>query len=279
MKHWKSEETRALVTLRLEMESQFVSSKSHSVLWNEIHRKLTELRVKCTVTQAMNKFKQLKRTWKATIDNNSKTGAERKTCLFEDEFGVAYGTKAGTRPTFTMGSFQPPAPARAQQAAPARAQQAAPARSQQAAPARAQQAAPARAQQAAPARTQQTAPARAQQTAPARAQQAAPARAQQAAPARAQQAAPARAQQAAPARAQQAAPAHAQPNAEQVDLPDVKRARPNTRRPASTVTMEWLRGYEEREAARHEARETQRNNQFEARNNILTRLLDIMEKK
>ena len=211
----------------------------------------------------MNKFKQLKRTWKATIDNNSKTGAERKTCLFEDEFGVVYGTKAGTRPTFTMGSFQPPAPARAQQAAPARAQQAA----------------PARAQQTAPARAQQTAPARAQQAAPARAQQAAPARAQQAAPARAQQAAPARAQQAAPARAQQAAPAHAQPNAEQVDLPDVKRARPNTRRPASTVTMEWLRGYEEREAARHEARETQRNNQFEARNNILTRLLDIMEKK
>ena len=39
------------------------------------------------------------------MDSNNKTGNERKTCPFEDEFNEEYGTRASTFPTFTISTL------------------------------------------------------------------------------------------------------------------------------------------------------------------------------
>ena len=54
----------------------------------------------------MNKFKLVKKTWRSTVDHNSKTGNSRKTCPFQSEFDELYGMRAGTRPSFTLSSMK-----------------------------------------------------------------------------------------------------------------------------------------------------------------------------
>ena len=57
--------------------------------------------VRCTVQQVQNRWKNMKRTFLAVTDNNSKTGASPKTCTFFAEFSEIYGTKASTCPEAT----------------------------------------------------------------------------------------------------------------------------------------------------------------------------------
>lgn len=41
---------------------------------------------------------------KKTVDDNSRTGAEKKTCPFYEEFNELYGNKSETRPSYVMSS-------------------------------------------------------------------------------------------------------------------------------------------------------------------------------
>ena len=86
------------------MENAFRGSKSHTVLWGQITRTLTDMGMTFTRGQCLNKFKLLKRQWKACVDHNSKTGNDRKTSPFMEDFGRVYGTRAGTQPAYTMAS-------------------------------------------------------------------------------------------------------------------------------------------------------------------------------
>jgi hypothetical protein len=56
-------------------------------------------------TQCLNKWKSLKREYKKTVDYNSQTGNDRKTCPFMEDFDDLFGHKSGTKPSFLMSSM------------------------------------------------------------------------------------------------------------------------------------------------------------------------------
>ena len=94
-----------LVRARLAREDQFLGNKNHKTLWNSIRTELLNADIKVSVDQCLNKFKQIKRDWKACLDHNHKSGNDRKSCQFYDELNDIYGTKASTRPSFTMSTY------------------------------------------------------------------------------------------------------------------------------------------------------------------------------
>ncbi|KAJ8280654.1 hypothetical protein GJAV_G00057390 [Gymnothorax javanicus] len=59
-KFWKPEERKALLSLRLSMENEFISNKAHSTLWKRLCRDLKQKGVECTAEQCLNKFKFMK---------------------------------------------------------------------------------------------------------------------------------------------------------------------------------------------------------------------------
>ncbi|XP_021340226.1 uncharacterized protein LOC110441422 isoform X3 [Mizuhopecten yessoensis] len=59
---------------------------------------------KYTPTQCENKFKSLKREYRNTVDHNSKSGNDKKSCPFFSEFQELYGMNASTRPSVAISS-------------------------------------------------------------------------------------------------------------------------------------------------------------------------------
>jgi hypothetical protein len=104
-KVWPNKERAMLFSLRAEMEADFQSHKAHSTLWHLISDKLKEQGCIATSVQCDNKFKSLKREYRVAIDHNQKSGNDKKTCPFYEEFNRLYGFKASTAPAFTMGSI------------------------------------------------------------------------------------------------------------------------------------------------------------------------------
>lgn len=101
---WSPQATSTLFHLRCALEKDFIGFKTHTVLWNKIAEDLGKEGHKFTPNQCVNKFKSLKRDYRATVDHNSRTGNDKKTCLFFDEFNQMYGLKASTKPVFTLAS-------------------------------------------------------------------------------------------------------------------------------------------------------------------------------
>lgn len=66
------------------MEPEFQSMKVHRTLWKSIQDKMTKEGFAVTAKQCENKFKSLKRDYKATVDHNMKSGntGSRKTRNF-----------------------------------------------------------------------------------------------------------------------------------------------------------------------------------------------------
>ncbi|XP_062608041.1 uncharacterized protein LOC134269868 [Saccostrea cucullata] len=104
VKNWSKEDIKCLFDIRRQKEKQFNGSKVHKSLWDTISHELSDLGIAATATQCSNKWKAMKREYKKTVDNNSRTGAEKKTCPFHDDFGELYGNKSGTRPQYVMAS-------------------------------------------------------------------------------------------------------------------------------------------------------------------------------
>ena len=76
---WTEADILLMPSLRKQMKSQFESSKSHTVLWTRIKKKLEEHGVKVTVTQVSSKFKAVKKEYKAVTDHNNVSGNNKKT--------------------------------------------------------------------------------------------------------------------------------------------------------------------------------------------------------
>ncbi|XP_021370146.1 uncharacterized protein LOC110461141 [Mizuhopecten yessoensis] len=81
-KFWGRRETALLFDLRSTMESDFHSMRTHKVLWKKISESMNKKGYKSTPTQCENKFKSLKREYRNTVDHNSKTGNDKKSCPF-----------------------------------------------------------------------------------------------------------------------------------------------------------------------------------------------------
>ncbi|KAK3084571.1 hypothetical protein FSP39_015637 [Pinctada imbricata] len=103
---WKPNEEDMLVSLRHEKNDKFMKSKNHTELWKEISCDLLQ-KLKCNVTplQANNKYNNLKKRWKEVIDAG--TGTEAKYFRQRDAFDEMYGTKASSKPAFTLDSGRP----------------------------------------------------------------------------------------------------------------------------------------------------------------------------
>ena len=86
-----------MLSLRKEMKSQFESSKSHTVLWTRIKKKLEEHGVKVTVTQVCSKFKTLKKEYKAVTDHNNISGNNKKEFKHMEYFADMFGQRAATK--------------------------------------------------------------------------------------------------------------------------------------------------------------------------------------
>lgn len=104
VKNWSKEDIKCLFDIIRQKEKDFNGSKVHKSLWDNISKELSDLGIVATATQCSNKWKAMKREYKKTVDNNSRTGAEKKTCPFYDDFGELYGNKSGTRPQYVIGS-------------------------------------------------------------------------------------------------------------------------------------------------------------------------------
>ncbi|XP_060563242.1 uncharacterized protein LOC132722723 [Ruditapes philippinarum] len=101
---WQPQATQLLVSMRIENDVKFHMQKTHSTLWDEISAVLKEKGYIFTGKQCSNKWKSLKRDYRAVVDHNSKTGSDKKTCKFFDDFNQLYGNKPSTRPSFTINS-------------------------------------------------------------------------------------------------------------------------------------------------------------------------------
>ncbi|XP_070552455.1 uncharacterized protein [Ptychodera flava] len=101
---WPKGASTTLVQLRLNKDEEFHKHKVHKQLWNEINNEMKDRGYTFTADQCLNKWKSLKREYKSTVDHNSHTGNNKKTCLFYEEFNRLYGNKPSTRPDYTIES-------------------------------------------------------------------------------------------------------------------------------------------------------------------------------
>lgn len=92
------------MTSEVKKETEFNGNKVHKSLWEKISKELSTFGVTASSTQCSNKWKAMKREYKKTVDDNSRTGAEKKTCPFYEEFNELYGNKSETRPSYVMSS-------------------------------------------------------------------------------------------------------------------------------------------------------------------------------
>ena len=108
-KMWSNQETKLLFFKRINNDKQLNSSKRHQTLWSSISSELlNEQGLNATPKQCENKFKSLKREYKATLDHNNRFGSNVKTYPFYEEFNNLYGYKASWKPGFTLSSTSKP---------------------------------------------------------------------------------------------------------------------------------------------------------------------------
>ena len=105
---WSDVYTKALETVRMEMESEFNIAKVHKMLWTKISHILSGNGCTATSTQCSNKWKSLKNEYRKTVDNNNKSGAGRKTCRYYEDFNQLYGNRSATKPQFVLASMPVP---------------------------------------------------------------------------------------------------------------------------------------------------------------------------
>lgn len=94
---WSEKEEDILVFHRHERNEDFLKTKNHSKLWEDICK---ELKFTVTSQQAFYKYASLKKKWKEIIDAPS--GTETRYFRHKTSFDVMYGTKASTRPKSTI---------------------------------------------------------------------------------------------------------------------------------------------------------------------------------
>ncbi|XP_048745245.2 uncharacterized protein LOC125658123 [Ostrea edulis] len=93
---WNESEERFLIDLRLQREERFLGTKSHDFLWGEISSEMKKNGIHVSKTQLINKWKALKKKYKEVNDENNKTGNQKHSWKYFDQFSEVYGNKAST---------------------------------------------------------------------------------------------------------------------------------------------------------------------------------------
>lgn len=86
------------------MDDAFYKNKNHETLWQTIFENMNSAGIKVTKQQSLNKWRNLKRKYKETIDLNKKTGNEKHGFKYQSEFDNLFGHKASTKATVSFDS-------------------------------------------------------------------------------------------------------------------------------------------------------------------------------
>ena len=105
---WSDKATKLLIHLRQEHEADFNKpSTKKKNLWEKISAKLREYGHDFTGPQSENKWKNLTKEYRKTVDTNNTSGSSRATCSYYDELNAAYGYRPNVTPVVTCSSLKP----------------------------------------------------------------------------------------------------------------------------------------------------------------------------
>ena len=105
---WSDKATKLLIHLRQEHEADFNKpSTKKKNLWEKISAKLREYGHDFTGPQTENKWKNLTKEYRKTVDTNNTSGSNRASCSYYDELNVAYGYRPNVTPVVTCSSLKP----------------------------------------------------------------------------------------------------------------------------------------------------------------------------
>lgn len=105
-KLWKTSSVKRLIDLHIENEHKFNKQGcKKKVIWQEITDQINIMGNNFNYQQVEQKWKNLTKSFRATVDHNNKSGNDKKECPFFKELEEAYGYKANVKPVFTLGSI------------------------------------------------------------------------------------------------------------------------------------------------------------------------------
>lgn len=93
---------KCLFDIRSKKKTEFNRNKVHKSLWENISKELSTFGVTAKLYSVFKKVESHEEGIQKTVDNKSRTGAEKKTCPFYEEFKELFGNKSGTRPSYVM---------------------------------------------------------------------------------------------------------------------------------------------------------------------------------
>ncbi|XP_060562969.1 uncharacterized protein LOC132722481 [Ruditapes philippinarum] len=103
---WTRPAVLRLIALYKENEAKFQKPAiKKKTVWQEIANKITEHLLPVTWQQCEQKWKNMTKAYRDTIDNNRKSGADRKECPFFKEIGEIYGYRPNVTPLHCEGSM------------------------------------------------------------------------------------------------------------------------------------------------------------------------------
>lgn len=106
-KVWKTLQVKTLIELRTSNETKFNKPfGKKKAIWQDIAKEINGLGNNFTAVQVEQKWKNLTKIFRDTVDHNSKSGNDHRECPFFKELEEAYGYKANVKPVFTMGSIR-----------------------------------------------------------------------------------------------------------------------------------------------------------------------------
>ncbi|XP_074644420.1 uncharacterized protein LOC141914560 [Tubulanus polymorphus] len=94
-----------LIDLHKDYAEKFSDPKiKKATIWKQIAHDMLDAGFDFTADQIKNKWNNLMKKYRKTVDHNNKTGVEPKTCIFYDELDAYLGCKPNVRPNFVIAS-------------------------------------------------------------------------------------------------------------------------------------------------------------------------------
>ncbi|XP_061186801.1 LOW QUALITY PROTEIN: uncharacterized protein LOC133194919 [Saccostrea echinata] len=104
---WDETEERQLISQRTNIDEAFHKNKNHDTLWQKIFENMNAEGIKVSKLQILNKYRNIKRKYKETIDLNKQTGNEKHEFKYQREFDNLFDHKASTKATVSFDSGVP----------------------------------------------------------------------------------------------------------------------------------------------------------------------------
>jgi hypothetical protein len=102
-KIWKVAEVRKIIDLHAVNEEKFTKQGcKKNIIWQSIAVEINKMGNSFTSLQCEQKWKNLTKAFRDTVDHNSKSGNEKKECPYFKELEESYGFRANVKPSYTQ---------------------------------------------------------------------------------------------------------------------------------------------------------------------------------